>query len=274
MEFPPREQLQGFLATPEICAEETFFGYPVFRASLSLTLDDLPEISPPGATVLGKRMEHFFACYISHFTSEEVLIQNQQIIQNKVTLGELDFLLRDSASEIYSHIELIYKFYLFDPETGTSELDHLIGPNKRDSLNRKLSRLETRQFPLLFHPATTRMLKTLKVDPQNISQKMCFKASVFLPKHMEKYSFTLINPEAVAGFWIKASEFTMEGYGKNTFFIPQKKYWPVLPEHNHIWFSFKEIVAQIQPLLKNNFAPLIWMKGTNGNYERLFVVWW
>lgn len=274
MEFTPREQLQGFLATPEIFAENNFFEYSVFRATLSMAVDELLEISPPAASVLGKRMEYYFASYISNFTSEEILLQNRQIIRNKETLGELDFLLKDSVSDSYSHIELIYKFYLFDPETGTSELDHLIGPNKRDSLNRKLNRLEKRQFPLLFHPATRELLESLKIDPQHVVQKMCFKASVFLPKQMENSSFSLINPETVAGFWLRASEFTIEAYGKNRFFIPQKKYWPVLPQRNKTWFSFKEIGEQIHPLLKNNFAPLLWMKDPNGHYQRFFLVWW
>lgn len=274
MEFTPEEQFLGFLATSEIFARDIYFKYPLYRTSGYLAGENLPKVSAPTPSVLGKRMEHFFTCYISLFTSEEILVQNRQIIQNKETLGELDFLLKDPASGEIAHVEMIYKFYLFDPDTGTSELDHLIGPNKRDSLNQKLNRLHKKQFPLLFHPATRELLESLKIDPHHVVQKMCFKASVFLPKQRENSSFTSINPETIAGFWIRASEFTFETYGKNRFFIPQKKYWPVLPQRNKTWFSFKEIGEQIQPLLNNNFAPLLWMKDANGHYERFFLVWW
>lgn len=274
MEFTPQEQFEGFLATSQIFAENILFEYPLYQTSNQAPEGKLPEVTAPSATVLGKRMEHFFACYISCFTSEEILAQNRQIIRNKETLGELDFLLKDTASKDVSHVEMIFKFYLFDPDTGTSELDHLIGPNKRDSLNRKLDRLHKRQFPLLFQDATKEFLSTLNVDADHVTQKMCFKASVFLPKHFKTFSFEKLNPETVAGSWIRASEFTFEAYGKNSFFTPKKKYWPVLPERNKTWFSFEDIREQIQPLLENKFAPLLWMKTPEGNHERMFVVWW
>jgi uncharacterized protein len=273
MSFTLQEQLTGFLGTSEIFAENGIFEYPLYRTR-NIFKDKLPDVSAPTASVLGKRMEHFFASYISNFTSEEILVQNRQIIQNKETLGEIDFLLKDSVSEEISHVELIFKFYLLDPETGTSELDHLIGPNKRDSLNRKLERLQKRQFPLLFHPATREFLSSVGIDPQDVVQKMCFKASVFLPKQLKQYSFSKINPEAIAGYWIKALEFTFEDYGQNLFFSPKKKYWPVLPEMNKTWLSFGEIVEKIEPLLNKHYAPMLWMKTPEGNFERFFIVWW
>lgn len=273
MEFSPKEQFQGFLKTPRIFVENDLFEYPPYETS-NLVPEEFPEVPAAPSSVLGKRMEHFFAFYVSCFTSEEILAQNRQIIQDKQTIGELDFLLKDPASEEVSHVELIFKFYLFDPDSGTTELEHLIGPNKRDSLNRKLEKLQERQFPLLFHPATKELINSLNIDPRIISQKMCFKASVFLPKQMRNPTFSAINPDTISGFWIRASEFTYETYGENTFFSPKKKYWPVLPERNKTWFSFEEIGKQIEPLLRNRFAPLLWMKTPEGEHERFFIVWW
>ena len=274
MDFTPKEQFLGFLATPKIFAENGIFEYPLYETVNELKEEQLPNIPNAPASVLGKRMEHFFNCYVKLFTSEKILLQNEQIIENKKTLGELDFILKDTASEVVSHIELIFKFYLFDPETGTSELDHLIGPNKRDSLNKKLQRLQKRQFPLLFQEETKRILGTQHLDPQNIIQKMCFKAAVFLPKQATAISFEKVNPQTVSGFWIRASEFTFKAYGKNGFFTPQKRYWPVLPHLNKTWFSFEEIKTQIHPLLEKEFSPLLWMRTSNGRYERFFIVWW
>ncbi|UZH55104.1 DUF1853 family protein [Salinimicrobium tongyeongense] len=274
MEFTLADQFKGFLSTSEIFAENAIFDYPLYRTLKAISEENFPEIPAPRARVLGKRMEHFFACYVSHFTSEEILLQNQQVIQEKETLGEIDFLLKDTASEEIFHIELVFKFYIYDPDTGISEKDHLIGPNKRDNLNRKLERLQKRQFPLLFHEAAQNVLQAKGIDVQRVVQKMCFKASVFLPKKMRASALRNINPECVAGFWIKASEFTFEDYGQNTFFSPKKKFWPVLPGQNHSWYSFEEIKVQIAPLLSEKFSPLLWMKTLNGSYQRLFVVWW
>lgn len=274
MEFSPQDQFRGFIATPQIFIKNALFEYPLYPTNNSITPNSLGKITEPAASVLGKRMEDLFAAYITHFTSQEILLQNQQIIFHKETLGELDFLLKNSASGEISHVELIYKFYVYDPETGASEIEHFIGPNKRDSLLKKLHRLQKRQFPMLFHPATRELLKSRGIDAENILQKMCFKASVFLPKQMKQINFSEINPEAVAGYWISASEFTFKDYGKNAFFTPVKKFWPVLPQSNNTWLSFEEIQQQIVELLNNRFSPLVWMKTPAGAYERFFVVWW
>ncbi|WZL88929.1 DUF1853 family protein [Salinimicrobium sp. 3283s] len=274
MEFTTAQQFEGFLSTSEIFTENAIFDYPLYRTTGLTAGKNLPAVPAPTATVLGKRMEHFFACYVAHFTSEDVVLQNQQIIQEKETLGEIDFLLKETTSEEIFHVELIFKFYIYDPDTGFSEKDHLIGPNKRDSLNRKLERLQKRQFPLLFKEATKNMLQAYEIDLQQVVQKMCFKASVFLPKKLKPSALKEINPDCIAGFWIRASEFTFEDYGKNAFFSPKKKFWPVLPEHNHTWYSFEDIERQISPLLTDKFSPLLWMKTPNGSYQRLFVVWW
>ena len=183
MDFSLEDQFTGFIDTPQIFAENAFFEYPLFPTFPEAVEKSLPSLEEPKTKVLGKRMEHFFHYYISHFEDFEVMAHNRQVILNKKTLGELDFLLKNTHSEEILHVELIYKFYLFDPTCGTSEKDHLIGPNKRDSLNRKLERLQKRQFPLLFEPATQKLLDALKISPENVLQKMCFKAFVFLPKH-------------------------------------------------------------------------------------------
>jgi hypothetical protein len=274
MKFSLEEQFEGFIRTPQIFAENDIFEYPLYQTPKVTPLKNTCKVSAPKQSVLGKRMEHFFAFYVSHFTSEEIVVQSRPIIEDKTTLGELDFLLKDTASEEISHIELIFKFYLFDPDTGASEIDHLIGPNKRDSLNKKLERLQKRQFPLLFKEATQILLTSLDIDPENVVQKMCFKASVFLPKQMKTTSFDHINPVTIAGYWIKASEFTFEAYGENSFFTPTKKYWPVSPQQNENWYSYDDIREQIQTLLERRFSPLLWMKTPNGELERFFIVWW
>lgn len=274
MDFSIKEQFEGFLATPQIYAEDHILDYPLYHAFHLASPEELPEISAPGATILGKRMEHFFGSYIDQFTSEMILAHNRQIIQDQKTLGELDFLLKNSISGEISHVELIYKFYIYDEATGSSESDHLIGPNKRDSLGRKIDRLKKRQFPLLYHEATRNLLDEWEVAPNDVVQKMCFKASVFLPKRMDRIPLEIINPATISGYWIKTSEFTLEAYQKNKFFIPAKNYWPVKPERNSTWLTRQEIEPQLHQLLAKKFSPLVWMKTPSGKHERFFVVWW
>lgn len=274
MKFSLKDQFEGFIQTPQIFSHNSFFKYPLFKTEGFIAEASYPELKEPASRVLGKRMEDFFNFYISNFSSQEVLSHNQQIILDKKTLGELDFLLKDPASEEITHVELIYKFYLYDPDSGCSEKDHLIGPNKRDSLNRKLNRLQKRQFPLLFNEATQDLLDTLQISSEKVVQKMCFKASVFLPKLQREIRFSEINPETVAGYWIKFKDFTDRDYGKYQFYSPKKKYWPVAAHLNQEWYSYKEIMEQIEEFMKQQLSVLLWIKTPSGDIEKCFVVWW
>jgi hypothetical protein len=274
MDFSLKEQFKAFVRTPQIFPENAFFEYPLFQTNKPVAEEILQQLTEPATKVLGKRMEDFFQFYINHFSSLEVLACNRQIICKKETIGELDFLLKDPASGKVSHVELVYKFYLYDPESGTSEKDHLIGPNKRDSLNRKLVRLQKRQFPLLFHEATQELLQSLEINPGDVEQAMCFKAFVFLPKQFEKVTFSEINPEIIIGYWIRLKEFTEEVYGQNMFFSPKKKYWPLKPDHKMTWLSYPEIMEQVQHFMEKELSLLMWMKKPNGEIEKFFIVWW
>ncbi|MES3041736.1 MAG: DUF1853 family protein [Pseudomonadota bacterium] len=64
-----------------------------------------------------------------------------------ITLGEFDFLVRERISGQLWHIELALKFYLGTPD------QQWLGPNRQDSLARKLKHLIQQQLPLLQTPA-------------------------------------------------------------------------------------------------------------------------
>ena len=67
-------------------------------------------------------------------------MKNYQIQNKKTTVGELDFILQKNHSPI--HLEVIYKFYLYDDTFGNSEIEHWIGPNRNDNLVKKLTKLK------------------------------------------------------------------------------------------------------------------------------------
>lgn len=77
----------------------------------------------------------------------ELVAEHVALREHGITLGELDFLVRERASGQLWHIELALKFYL-----GTADRQWL-GPNRQDSLARKLGHLCQQQLPLLQSPA-------------------------------------------------------------------------------------------------------------------------
>ncbi len=262
-------QFSGFVNTPQVWSEVPSFPYEVYELGKVRLQKVFPDLHLPPTMVLGKRMEYFFKYYVTHFSEEEILAYNEQIIHKKQTLGELDFLLKDLNTHEVSHVELVYKFYLYNPEISAED-DRWIGPNHRDSLNRKIDRLLKKQFPLLHRPETLPLLNKLGTSPENISQKICFKANFFFPWRHK-------NPETLKEFqgsWLRASEFTGSFFQCGNFFSPKKPDWPILPHHNTEWHSFEEIKIQIEQLLEKKQSPLVWMKTGSGKYLRFFVVWW
>lgn len=231
------------------------------------------DLEIPNNIVLGRRMEYYFRYYIEKLSHHRILAANLQIRQDKITLGELDFLVQNENSREISHVELVYKFYLYDP-SFPSETDRWIGPNRRDSLLKKLERLRDHQFPLLFRKDTQEILGSLQINPEEVTQKICFKAHLFLPYTLRTHELPLINQECIAGRWVRATEFTFEEFGNQFFYIPKKENWPVDPRHNDEWFDFKDIQPQLQHHLLQNRAPLVWVKSGKDSYNKIFVVWW
>lgn len=267
-------QFSGFLDTPQIWKEGNSFPYPLFRLK-KVPISKLPQtmrFSP--SMVLGKRMELFFQYYITHFGEEEVLAHNEQVNYEKRTIGEIDFILKNSKTGNISHVELVYKFYLYDPEISNEEA-RWIGPNRKDSFPKKLHRLLDRQFPLLYRKETLPLLQRLGIDPDNIEQKLCFKANLFIPwKLKDRKDYGNINQEAIRGTWMTALEFKESDFGNAVFFSPKKPDWPIDPIHNSVWYSYEEIKQQVISLLTKNQSPLLWMKTSKNEYSRFFVVWW
>src|SRR5690606_14715855 len=133
-----------------------------------------------------------------------ILCENLQVQQEKHTLGEMDALLLMNNQSI--HLEIIYKFYVYDDSVGNTELEHWIGPNRKDSLVQKLDKLENKQLPLLYQSATLKSLEEYDLNMDQIKQQVLFKAQLFVPFNKSIPDFQFINPEAVYGFYIKKAE--------------------------------------------------------------------
>lgn len=231
----------------------------------------LPEISKN--IILGKRAEYFFAETVEQSSRYELLTQNLQVFEDQQTLGEFDFFVKDQLLNQTLHVELVYKFYLYDPEIS-SEMNRWTGPNRNDSLVRKLEHLRHHQLPLLENSHAKAMLEFMGLQPKKLIQQVCFKANLFVPKSLLHHDFPLINPDCIAGYWIFSKDFSAEQYGKFQFFSPKKPDWPAAPECNSVWKSFETIQQEVKELLNHKKSALLWMKKSDLVYERFFVVWW
>ncbi|MHA7057670.1 DUF1853 family protein [Aquimarina sp. M1] len=224
--------------------------------------------------VLGKRIEHFFDYFLTTSKNHQVLLKNVQIFRDKTTIGELDFLIHDKIQNRVIHIELIYKFYLYDPKTSNILLERWIGPNRKDSLLEKVTKLKEKQLPLLHRPETIARLQEVNINPKDILQKVCFFGNLFIPLSHQNKQFEFLNNDCIVGFWLREEEFNLEKNSQNAYYIPKKKDWIVHPKHNKTWHSFSSISKQISAQLSNKKSPLLWIKSSGGLFSKCFIVWW
>jgi uncharacterized protein len=112
-------QFLGFLSTPPLWEDRSFFKLKQFSIPKVNFPEspDFPKELPSLHTnyVLGKRIEEFYSLVLERSSQYNILAQGLQIFQKKITLGELDFILEVPGEEKVIHLEVVYKFYIYDP---------------------------------------------------------------------------------------------------------------------------------------------------------------
>jgi hypothetical protein len=223
------------------------------------------------SVMLGKRAERFLSHYLKAHPEIEVLVENLQIILQKRTLGELDFIIKHSVIGLI-HLELACKFYLLNPK-ATSPERLWCGPNNHDFLSLKKRKLEEHQFPLLFDENTRPYLGKLNLDPKECRQMLLFQSFCFLPFDYDGNQDG-VNKANCSGLWMNQNSFESLGFDRTLFFLPKKTNWLIDPLYNREWHLLDAIHPQVQSELLNNNSPMLWVLHPDGRTERWFVVWW
>ncbi len=240
---------------------------------------ELPAI--PAGTVLGKRAEYFFRFCAEQSSNYKVLLANEQIYRGNRTLGELDYILYDLHNKRTLHVELVYKFYIYEPgkpyysnyltPAQNRELACYVGPNRRDYFIKKFEHLKNNQLPLLSIPETQAHLKTLQIEAAAMEQQVCFLAHVYIPRAMWSHDFKYLNKRCIKGYYMDEFAFA-KAETTHTYYLPEKKQWKMMAQPLQESYSFQEVLPLVQDSLKRGFAPLVWMKKEDLGMESFFVV--
>ena len=244
-------------------------GLQTFNLSALNLVTDL-EFQLPTNLRLGHLVEKIVSELIKSSTNYNVVYENIQVIEDKKTVGEIDFIIADKNTKQLIHMELAYKFYLFDPNISSEPINNWIGPNRNDSLKDKLEKLKRKQFPLLYHNSTKSKLNNIEID--DVSQALCILVSLFIP-YEYKANFSPIYEKAIKGYYLNMETFISSDHSTKTYYIPPKKEWGMDPSENEIWTDFNDVEKYINTSIKEKKAPLCWQKH-NDSYVAFFIVWW
>lgn len=218
---------------------------------------------------LGHLVEHFVQFGFINQDGIEVLAKNVQVISEKQTLGEFDFLIEQDG--IPYQIEVVFKFYLYDESVGTTEIEHWIGPNRNDSLIQKIDKIKEKQFPLIKKPEAKKVLESYGLNSEAIEQRVYFKGKLFVP-YGKEVDVQLLNPSCIAGYYISIER--IKEFSDFEIYVPSKHDWLVEAHDDVSWLKFEEVVTEISRMIEEKRSPLIWLKDGRGEIEVAFVVWW
>ncbi|WP_372946623.1 DUF1853 family protein [Muriicola sp.] len=262
---------RGFLQTPPLWTRSQF-GIEQFQVP-EIDLSAIkPEAFASGMR-LGHKMERVFLSLLRGQKTYKLIGQNILVTQEKITLGEIDFLLRHVQEDRAVHVELTYKFYLVD--TDMSEpMYQLVGPNRKDMFFTKLDKLKEGQFSLPHSEEGTKALETLGLHPANLDQKVCFKAQLFIPYKAERVRIRPLNTRCIVGTWMRMGDFESTAFRQHKYYFPTKELWVVNPFDTESWIPYYDALLEINFRVLKHQSTLVWMKKTDGTFEKFFVVWW
>lgn len=266
-----KTQFLAFINTPSLFRELEGLNQFEFDTN-EINEFDFTKLSITEKLPLGKRVEKFFQFYIEQSKHYDLIKSNIQIIKNKQTLGELDFIVFNKRDKKYIHIEHIYKFYLYD-DSFTNEIDRYIGPNKNDSFSKKIAKLKDKQFPLLYKKECSDYLEDININL--IEQEVCFKGNIYVPIGLLHKDIPILDNSCIKGFYINYKEFlNNRDFRDFEYFLPARVDWICDCSKNNTWKSFDEIVGEVEFFINHKKSTLVWLKNIKENsYQSFFITW-
>lgn len=262
---------KGFLETPPLWVNEQF-GLQQFEMP-AIEVQTIRKQPIPYNIRLGHKMEHIFQQCLTSQQHYKFMYSNIKIKKDKITLGEIDFLVENTNTGKIVHVELTYKFYIIDTDIE-KPIHQLVGPNKRDMFFAKMEKIKHNQFPLVFSEEGTTALHVLGIESSKITQEVCYKAQLFKPYGDSKISISPLNQDCIIGFWIRFKKFNAPNFKHHTYYIPIKDEWVLQPYINVSWITYDEVLLEVYNQMIKENSPMIWMRKTDGALKKFFVVWW
>lgn len=266
-----QKQCVGFLNTPPLWVNNQFgisqFEFPEIDFSHFRAQPLTKKLR------LGHQMEQVFKQLIDSCSTYEIILHNLPIKREKQTLGEIDFIIKDHEAQKIVHVELTYKFYIIDLDIS-EPIHRLIGPNRRDMFFTKMEKIKNEQFSLLHTEEGKHALTTCDISYEGLSHEACYKAQLFVPYGKTDPVIRPLNTKCICGYWVGFDDFNSAEFTSYHYYIPYKSEWVIAPHIDVKWLSHFEVLMDINLRMLKESAPMVWIKKSDMEFEKFFVVWW
>jgi hypothetical protein len=191
------KNMYWLLFSPSPLDENSFLDYPLFpddwlceiekdAHEFFKEIDTFPEglesfIEQSNSYRMGIYAELLMHYFLAHFDDTELILANYQLIKDKLTIGEIDFIFSWKGKVI--HLEMAVKFYL--RHKHSNEFQDWIGPSGNDNLYKKLKKVKNHQLKLTLNEQFIKEQK-LEAQPYFLMKGMFFNRSIDSPKWMNQ----------------------------------------------------------------------------------------
>lgn len=174
---------------------------------------------------LGHRFETLLSYFFNASERYQILAQNLQIQTQQRTIGEFDFVIKDTQLNQTQHWEVACKFYL--GLGNTRKMNNWHGPMLKDRLDSKFKQMQNKQSHLSDHPAAKARLLQQGI---RIDQHICLmKGRLFYPlSQTQPQRPALIADNHPHGWWSRPDEFALR-------FSDPHLHWTALDKKQ--WFA-------------------------------------
>lgn len=196
---------------PQEILEEWRLDSSAYFVKLDKNPEDLRHfLNRPKNKRLGFYAEALLSFFFQTYSKVELLLQNFQIIDDKKTLGELDFIIKWNNRVI--HLECAVKFYLCNHSQNVDDLHSWIGPACKDDLGKKIIKVKEKQLPMIDSPVFRS-----QISQDNIESFLFLKGVMYVNQETK---CDWINKDLL-GHYFRLNEVD----SKNEFYLLSKPYW-------------------------------------------------
>lgn len=220
---------------------------------------------------IGTYFEGLVSYWLEHIRGLKILARHQQIFDGNQTIGEIDFLFEDEAG-VVTHWEIAVKFYLYDPGENPTD-SHFVGPNVKDTLEKKMRRLFGFQLPL----SQTHF-------PEVTHRQAFVKGMIFYhPDHSVPTQLPeKLSPTHLRGSWLHLAELSRltAQHGDLQFLIREKPDWlseTRCSNSDDRLLSFQKLQQQLETHFQHNHRPILisalkCQQSVCSEVDRVFIV--